>query len=107
MDACDPRRSASRRPFNILVKGRVRSRPVWVDIVDLSETGCKLHGGHGFAHEGETVSLMIDGIKSPLGKVVWVNDREAGVAFEGQLHPAVLDHLEARNRERQQQRLKR
>lgn len=86
-------RIADRRPLRILVDGRVRSRQVYVDLFDLSEHGCKIKGRHGFVTEGETVNLRIAGFKTPLGTIAWVENEYAGVAFEGSLHPAVLDHI--------------
>lgn len=86
-------RASERRPIHLLVGGRIRSREVHVDLFDLSETGCKIKGRLGFVDEGETVSLKIDGFKTPLGTVMWVEGEFAGVAFEGKLHMAVLDHI--------------
>lgn len=86
-------RISDRRPLQILVDGRVRSRQVYVDLFDLSEGGCKIKGRHGFVTEGETVNLKIAGFKTPLGTVAWVDNEYAGIAFEGRLHPAVLDHI--------------
>lgn len=86
-------RAADRRQLHILVDGRVRSREVRVDLFDLSERGCKIKGRRGFVDEGENVTLKINGIKTPLGTVMWVEDEFAGIAFEGRLHPAVLDHI--------------
>ena len=86
-------RISERRQLQILVDGRVRSREVRVNLFDLSETGCKIKGRRSFVEEGEIVTLKINGIKTPLGTVMWVEDEFAGIAFEGQLHPAVLDHI--------------
>ena len=86
-------RASDRRQLNILVDGRVRSRQVRVDLFDISETGCKIKGRYGFVNEGETLMLKIEGFKAPLGTVMWVEEEFAGVAFEGKLHPAVLDHI--------------
>lgn len=86
-------RAVDRRQLHILVEGRVRSREVRVDLFDLSESGCKIKGRRGFVNEGETLTLKIGGFKTPLGVVVWVEDEFAGVAFDGKLHAAVLDHI--------------
>lgn len=86
-------RISERRQLNILVDGRVRSRLVRVDLFDLSDSGCKIKGRRGFVDEGETITLKINGIKTPLGTVMWVEDEFAGIAFEGKLHMAVLDHI--------------
>lgn len=71
----------------------MRSRTLYVEVVDVSEGGCKIKGRHGFAETGEHVSLRIDGVRTPLGKIVWVDDQHAGIAFDGQMHPGVIEHL--------------
>lgn len=89
-------RSAERKPLHLVIDGRVRTRKVYVDLCDVSEGGCKIRSRRGFTKVGETVTLRIDGFKTPLGKIAWVDGEYAGVAFEGNLHPAVIDHLCAR-----------
>ena len=37
--------------------------------------------------------LKIDGVRTPLGKIVWVDGEFAGLKFEGTMHPAVVDFL--------------
>ena len=86
-------RASQRRPLSLLVKSRVQSRVVFVDMIDISEGGCKIRGSRGFAQVGDRVLMKIDGVNAPLGSVAWVEDRIAGVAFEGEMHSAVLDHL--------------
>lgn len=87
------RRSSERRPLSLTVKSRVRSRVVYVDLVDISEGGCKIRGRRGFAQVGDRVTMKVNGINTPLGAVVWVREELAGVAFEGAMHPAILDFL--------------
>lgn len=93
MQGIESTRSFDRKPLHLLVQGRMRSRTLCVEVVDVSEGGCKIKGRHGFAEEGEKVSLRIDGVRTPLGKIVWVDGQHAGIAFEGTLHPAIVDHL--------------
>ncbi|WP_252257673.1 PilZ domain-containing protein [Erythrobacter aurantius] len=88
-------RSSERRPLDLMVKGRVQSRVVFVDLVDISEGGCKIKGSRGFAKEGDRITMKVGDISAPLGTVAWVQDRFAGVRFDGEMHPAVLDHLVA------------
>ena len=76
-----------------MVKSRVRSRGVFVDLLDLSEGGCKLRGKPGFAEIGDRVTMKVGGVNAPLGSVAWVEGPVAGVAFEGAMHPAVIDFL--------------
>ncbi|KPP89365.1 PilZ domain-containing protein [Erythrobacter sp. HL-111] len=86
-------RTSERRPLSLVVRGRVRSRPVFVDLIDISEGGCKIRGTQGFASIGDRVVMKVGGVNAPLGTIAWVEGRIAGVAFEGQMHSAVLDYL--------------
>jgi len=86
-------RASDRRPLSLIVKSRVRSRVVFVDLIDISEGGCKLRGKPGFGMVGDRVTMKVAGINAPLGTIAWVDGAYAGVAFEGTMHPAVLDHL--------------
>jgi len=86
-------RTSERRPMSLMVKSRVRSRVVFVDLIDLSEGGCKIRGKAGFAEVGDRVTMRVNGINAPLGSVAWVEGAVAGVAFEGAMHPAVIDFL--------------
>ncbi len=86
-------RASDRRPMSLMVKSRVRSRVVYVDLVDLSEGGCKIRGKAGFAEVGDRVTIKVGGINAPLGSIAWVDGAFAGVAFEGAMHPAVVDYL--------------
>lgn len=88
----DPRTS-ERRSLRLMVKSRVESRVVHVDLVDISERGCKLKGSPGFADVGDRVTMKIGGVHAPVGYIKWVRDRVAGVTFDGEIHEAVLDHL--------------
>lgn len=100
-DLCDhPRmnlysipRNSERRQLSLLVKSRVRSREVYVDLLDISESGCKIRGKPGFAQLGDRVMMRMNGINAPLGTIVWIEGAFAGVAFEGEMHPAVVDYL--------------
>jgi hypothetical protein len=86
-------RGAERRPMSMTVKSRVRSRVVFVELIDLSEGGCKIRAKPGFAEVGDRVTMKVNGINTPLGSVAWVEGGMAGVAFEGAMHPAVIDFL--------------
>jgi hypothetical protein len=86
-------RASERRRLSLTVKSMVRSRAVFVDLLDISEGGCKIRGRSGFAAIGDRVMMKVAGINAPLGTIAWVEGPVAGVAFEGTMHPAVLDHL--------------
>lgn len=86
-------RASERRPLSLLVKSRVRSREVYVDLIDISEGGCKIRGKAGFAQLGDRVVMKVNGINAPLGSIVWIDGGFAGIAFEGEMHPAIVDYL--------------
>lgn len=86
-------RASDRRPMSLTVKSRVRSRVVFVDLLDISEGGCKIRAKPGFAGVGDRVTMKVNGINAPLGSIAWVEGGLAGVAFEGAMHPAVIDYL--------------
>jgi hypothetical protein len=86
-------RSSERRELSVMIKSRVRARVVYVDLIDLSEGGCKIRGRAGFANVGDRVTMKVGGVNAPFGSIAWVDGRMAGVAFEGTMHQAVIDHL--------------
>jgi hypothetical protein len=86
-------RASDRRPMDLTVKSHVRSRLVFVELLDLSEGGCKIRAKPGFAEVGDRVTMKVNGINTPPGSIAWVDGGLAGVAFEGTMHPAVIDHL--------------
>ena len=46
-------RNSKRRPLRLMVKSRVESRAINVDMIDISEGGCKIRGTPGFANVGD------------------------------------------------------
>jgi len=86
-------RASERRSLGLLVKSRVRSHVVYVDLLDISEGGCKIKGKAGFGAVGDRVVMKVGGINAPLGTIAWIDGHFAGVAFEGAMHPAVIDFL--------------
>jgi len=86
-------RSANRRSLRLIVKSRVRSRLHYVDLIDISEGGCKVRGSRGFGEVGDRVVLNVGGVNAPIGTIAWTENKITGIAFEGEMHSAVLDHL--------------
>ncbi len=90
-------RSTNRRPLSLMVKSRVQSRLVFVDMIDISEGGCKIKARPGFANVGDRIVMKVHGVNAPLGIVAWINNSFAGISFEGEMHPAVIDYLCEKN----------
>lgn len=86
-------RATERRSLSLMIKGRVKSRAVYCDLIDISEGGCKVRGSQGFTAVGDRVTMKVGSVNAPLGTVVWVDGKIAGIAFEGEMHAAVIDHL--------------
>ena len=86
-------RVSDRRSLRLMVKSRVESHAIHVDMIDISEGGCKIRGTDGFASVGDRVTMKVANMHAPVGHVAWVEGRLAGVVFEGKIHEAVLDHL--------------
>ena len=87
------RRANERRTLRLMVKSRVKSRQVYVDLIDISEGGCKIRAKAGFGEVGDRVTMKVNEINAPLGTIAWVEGPVAGIAFEGAMHPAVIDYL--------------
>ena len=52
-------RSSQRRPLSLMVKSRVQSRVVYVDMIDISEGGCKIRATRGFAKNSRDKAAAI------------------------------------------------
>ncbi len=64
-----------------------------LDVLDLSEGGIMVNRKSWGVQSSERVLVTLPGLASQPGTVVWVEDDQAGVAFEQPLHEAVLTHL--------------
>jgi hypothetical protein len=72
---------------------------VSVHIMDLSTHGFRIET-HLDLHEGQQIWLRLPGLESSSATVRWVRGYVAGCAFDQPLHPAVLELVVARARER-------
>ena len=64
-------RVSDRRPLRLMVKSRVESRAIHVDMIDISTGGCKIRGTDGFASVGDRVTMKIANMHAPVGHVAW------------------------------------
>lgn len=86
-------RASERRSLSMTVTGRVQSSRVPCYLIDISEGGCKIRSYRGFGKVGDRVTLRIGGINAPLGSIAWIDGPIAGVAYDGEMHAAVIDYL--------------
>jgi hypothetical protein len=90
-------RASDRRSLGLTIHGRVHTVRFPCDLIDISEGGCKIRSYAGFAQPGDRVTLRIGGINAPLGIVAWIDGPIAGLAYEGEMHAAVIDYLIRQN----------
>ena len=64
-------------------------------VMDLSAGGCLVELGFRGFKLGERVLVGLPGLSAIPGEVVWIEEKDAGIAFEAVLHEAVLENLTA------------
>ena len=89
------RRSGSLRvSVNLWVVGRVPATPIVANLVDLSETGCRIHShdGHLIA-PGATILLNISTSSEVAGQIVWQRGEQFGVRFRVPISEELVQQL--------------
>ncbi len=86
-------RTSERRSIHLTIHGRVKSVRFPCELIDISEGGCKIRSYSGFAQIGDRVTLRIGNVNAPLGNIAWIDGPIAGIAYDGQMHAAVIDYL--------------
>lgn len=64
---------------------------------DLSTHGCMLHSSHGFVEPGDTILVRFTHRVAVEGKVIWQQNRTAGIEFAEPVHPLIVAHLSFRD----------
>lgn len=80
----------------ISVQGRYRTGsgvPKDVDILDISETGCRFYDRFGRMVPDTEISLRIGPIGPVVATVRWCRDHVVGVQFENPLYGPVFEHI--------------
>ncbi len=70
-------------------------RKMLLDILDISLSGYMVDARGWDIDVWERVSVKLPGLGWQGAKVVWIEDRKAGIALEDPLHPATLEHIES------------
>lgn len=81
-------------PCKLLATCRFQSGSIAeLEVLDLSPGGCMVNRKRCNAEQGARVLVKLPGLGFQPASVAWVEDENAGFAFEQPLHEAVLDHL--------------
>lgn len=64
-------------------------------VMDLSAGGCMVELGFRAFKQGERVLVGLPGLSAIPGEVVWIEEKDAGIAFESVLHEAVFENFVA------------
>ena len=62
-------------------------------VLDLSAGGCLVELGFRAFKIEERVLVRLPGLSAIPGEVVWIEEKDAGIAFEAVLHEAVYENL--------------
>ena len=86
-------RANERRRLAFAARLRSAGRMTICEVVNLSETGCKLKAAANFLEVGDTVSIKPDTLEPLTGTVRWKEDGCIGVEFHSPMYGPVVDHL--------------
>ena len=90
-------RSSERRKLVFGVRLRCAGRMALCEVVDLSETGCKLKAVANFVTVGDNVTIKPEALEVLTGTVRWKEDGWLGVEFHHSMYGPVVDHLAKTN----------
>lgn len=62
-------------------------------VLDISLGGCMVDARSWAIRPGEDIFIKLPGLASRPARVVWIEDRKAGIAFEELLYEPTLEHL--------------
>ena len=95
VDDSDPRRT-ERVSLRADIEFRRAGEHRWrVNILNFSPEGCRVEAPVRVKVD-DTVWISLPGIETIQGTVCWVKEWEAGIEFQGPLHPAVFDMIRER-----------
>ena len=83
----------SRSGANFYVKCRSRGLDRSGRVHDLTQAGCLLDAGNGFARAGDLVAVRFETGLRVTGRATLLHGRVARIEFERPLHDAVFAHL--------------
>ena len=86
-------RARARKGLIMPAKCKTRNLRIDVEVLDLTECGCKIATKFVFFEVGGEIVLMPKGLDGFPGIVRWTDGSRAGIEFRQPLHIAVVDHL--------------
>lgn len=90
MTTANPRQIVS--GLKATVRYRVRSK-LDMKVLDLAEGGCLLESQGWGAKPDERVLVRLPGLAEVAGKVAWIEEQRAGVAFDEPLYGPVVERF--------------
>ena len=78
------------------MKAKCRSQSgmkIELTVLDISPIGCMVDRRGWSPQADDRVLVQLDGLGFQPATVVWVEDEQAGIAFEHLLHEAILEQL--------------
>ena len=86
-------RGSERQALFLAARFRRGGQTSVCDVIDLSESGCRLRIRANFVDVGDTVFIKPEGMETLAGTVRWKNDGWMGVEFLEAVYRPVVDHL--------------
>lgn len=86
-------RGAERQALFLAAQFRRGGQTSRCDVIDLSESGCRLRITANFVDVGDTVFIKLEGLEALAGTVRWKNDDWMGIEFHGAVYRPVVDHI--------------
>ena len=90
-------RESKRRRLVFSARLRSAGQMTLCEVVDLSETGCKLKAVANFVAVGDSVTIKPEALETLTGTVRWKDGGWLGVEFHYPMYGPVVDHLARTN----------
>lgn len=86
-------RSEPRHPLAMPAQCRTSVLRVFLQVVDLSESGCRIAVGNTHFSPGQKLVLKPAQMESLLGEIKWCDGQFAGVQFDRKIYGPIVEHL--------------
>lgn len=86
-------RRSERQPLFLAARFRHGGQTSLCNLIDLSESGCRLRITANFVDVGSTVFIKLERLEALTGTVRWKDDDWMGIEFHEAVYRPVVDHL--------------